>query len=255
MAAGLAAFRPQVNHPIRLGNQIQIVLDHDDRMPGIHQPLQHLDEPANIRDVQANRRLFENEQIAAGHALELVRFPQAGEQMRDQLHALRLAAAQGRAGLAEPQIAEARVAQGRQRPFDALHRAKKVDRLLHGHLQRLRDILAAVFDVECFAVEPAAAANFAAHKGRREKVHFEFDRAGALAFGAAALRAVEGKPARRITAQPRFRHLRVELPHHIEETDISRREWIAACGLWAIDPLRKPPGSSRNRTAPAHWVR
>src|SRR5580765_8328774 len=51
---GRPAFGPEVDDPIRLGDQIEIMLDHDHRMPGINQPLQHLHQQPNIRHMQAN---------------------------------------------------------------------------------------------------------------------------------------------------------------------------------------------------------
>src|ERR1035441_4880405 len=77
-----------------------------------------------------------------------------------------------------------------------------------------------VVDIERLAVEAGAAADLAAHKRRRQEVHLQLDRAGALALGAAALRAVEGKTAGRITAQPRLGDLREQLPDVVKEPDI-----------------------------------
>ena len=77
-----------------------------------------------------------------------------------------------------------------------------------------------VFDVERLAVEPRAAADFAAHKSGRQEVHLQLDRAGAFALGAAALRAVEGEAARRIAAQPRLGDLREQLADVVEEADV-----------------------------------
>ena len=81
---------------------------------------------------------------------------------------------------------------------------KEIHRLLHGHLQHLGDVLAAVLDIQRFAVEPAAAAVFAAHEGRRQEIHLQFDGAGAFTFRAASLGAVERETARPVAAQPRF---------------------------------------------------
>ena len=82
-----------------------------------------------------------------------------------------------------------------ERAFDFLERAEKFDRLLDGQLENLRDVFAAIFDVEGFAIETGAVANLAADEGRRQEIHFEFDRACAFALGATTLCAIEGKAA------------------------------------------------------------
>jgi hypothetical protein len=74
--------------------------------------------------------------------------------MRDELHPLRLAAAERRALLAELEIIQPRVVQRFQRALDLLHAGEKLDAFLHGQIQHLRDVLAAVFDVERLAIEP-----------------------------------------------------------------------------------------------------
>ena len=60
-SAGFATFRPQINHPIRFSNQIEVVLNHDDRMTGVNKPLKNIDEPLHVGHVQSNRRFFEDE--------------------------------------------------------------------------------------------------------------------------------------------------------------------------------------------------
>ena len=61
----LAAFRAEVNHPIRLGDEIQIVFDDDDGVAGIHQPLQDIHQPLDIGHVQADGRLLQQEEARA----------------------------------------------------------------------------------------------------------------------------------------------------------------------------------------------
>ena len=44
LAAAVASFRPKVNYPIGFGNQVEIMLDDDDRMARINQTLQDFDQ-------------------------------------------------------------------------------------------------------------------------------------------------------------------------------------------------------------------
>src|SRR6266700_1183372 len=111
--------------------------------------------------------------------------------MTDQFHALGFPTAERRTGLAEFQVAEAGFAKRLQRTFDSRETGEEVHGFIHRQFQNLRDVFAAEFDVESFAVETAAVENLAANESRRQEVHFELDVAGALAFGATPLRAIE----------------------------------------------------------------
>jgi hypothetical protein len=55
-----AAFRPQVDDPVGLGDHVEVVLDHDDAVAGVDQPMQHADQLLDVGHVQAHRRLVEH---------------------------------------------------------------------------------------------------------------------------------------------------------------------------------------------------
>jgi hypothetical protein len=59
-AAAIAAFRTQIDDPIRLGHDIQIVLDDDDRVAGIDETMQNLQQLLDVGHVQTHRRLIEH---------------------------------------------------------------------------------------------------------------------------------------------------------------------------------------------------
>jgi len=84
----------------------------------------------------------------------------------------------------------------------------------------LSNILSPIFDIECFTIEPAAGADLAANKRGRKEIHLQLDSARTFAFGAAPLRAVKGKAARRIAAQPSLGNLGKKLADIVEEADI-----------------------------------
>src|SRR5690242_2508881 len=56
LAAAVAALRAEVHDPVGGLDHVQVVLDHDDRVTGVHQSLQDLEQPLDIREVQAGRR-------------------------------------------------------------------------------------------------------------------------------------------------------------------------------------------------------
>ena len=94
--------RADVDHPVASGDHAHVVLDDDDRVARIDEPVQLRHEPLDVRRMQAGRRLVEDvERVAALRALQL-----GGE-----LDALRFAAGELRRGLAEPQVSEADLAQ------------------------------------------------------------------------------------------------------------------------------------------------
>ena len=129
--AALPSFGAKVNHPIGLGNEVEVLLNNDHRMAGIHQPLQHLHQPLHISHVQAYGWLFENEQVTFGAAMDSVRLSKTGQQMANQLHPLSFSAAQSRTGLAQLKIAQAGIAQSLQGPPYLRQARKEVERRLH----------------------------------------------------------------------------------------------------------------------------
>jgi hypothetical protein len=142
--------------------------------------------------------------------------------VRDEFHSLGFAATQGGARLAEFQIVQAGVVQRLQRTLDFGEARKEFDGFLDRQVEHLGDVLFPIPNVKRFAIESRAAAGFATDKGGREKIHFQLDGAGPLAFGAAALRAVEGESAGGVTPHPGFGRLGEERADVVEETDIGR---------------------------------
>jgi len=98
-SAGVAAFGAEIDHPVCFRNQLEIVLDHQDCMSAIHEALEHLDQAPHVGVVQADGRLFENEQIALLGRLPKGTAPSNRSAMGHQLDPLGLAAAERRAGL------------------------------------------------------------------------------------------------------------------------------------------------------------
>ena len=62
LAAALARARPHVEQAVGGEHDLRIVLDHDQRVAGVAQPVHHLDYPAHVARVQADGGLVEYEQ-------------------------------------------------------------------------------------------------------------------------------------------------------------------------------------------------
>ena len=58
--ATVAALRPEVDDPVRHLDDVQIVLNHDDRISGIRQALEHIHQTVHVCGVQTCGRLVQN---------------------------------------------------------------------------------------------------------------------------------------------------------------------------------------------------
>ena len=59
---------PQVDHPVRPGNDIEVVLDDDDRPSALDEPVEQADEVVDVLQVEPGRRLVEDIDLrVAGH--------------------------------------------------------------------------------------------------------------------------------------------------------------------------------------------
>ena len=117
-SAAVAGLGTQVDDPVGFGHHVEVVLDHDDAVAGIDQPVQHVDQLLDVGHVQADGRLVEHVQRVRGAArrARCARPDRVAAHLRelgDELDALRLAARQRRARLAEREIAEPHVLQQR----------------------------------------------------------------------------------------------------------------------------------------------
>ncbi len=59
-SAAFAAFRPQIDNPIGLLDDVQMMFDDQNRIAQAHQPLQHIQQLANVVEMQPGGRLVEN---------------------------------------------------------------------------------------------------------------------------------------------------------------------------------------------------
>ena len=59
-AAAFSALRAEIDDPIRFGNDVQIVLDDDDRVAAVDESLQHLNQLLRIRHMQPDRGFIEH---------------------------------------------------------------------------------------------------------------------------------------------------------------------------------------------------
>src|SRR5690606_16084300 len=106
---GVPALRAHVDDPVRGLDDVQVVLDDDDRVALVHQPVEDPEQLADVVEVQPGGRLVQHVDGPAGGA---------SLQLGGELDPLRLTAGEGGGGLAEPHVAQADVDQGPQVPVD-----------------------------------------------------------------------------------------------------------------------------------------
>ena len=127
MAAVLARAGPHVDEPVGDPHHLLVVLDDDDRVAEVAQPLERADQLVVVALVQADRRLVEDVEDTDELRADLRRQPQA----------LRLAARERRRGAVEVEVADADVVEERQPLADLLDDARP-DQLLGGRSARAK---------------------------------------------------------------------------------------------------------------------
>src|SRR5262245_43244338 len=98
LTARIPAFRAEVDEPVARADDVQVVLDHEQRVTGAEQLAERAQELGDVVEMQARRRLVEKEKLAC--------FLVTGrlDQVAGELQALRLAARQRRHRLSQAQV-------------------------------------------------------------------------------------------------------------------------------------------------------
>ncbi len=113
-SAGVAALGAEVDEPVGSADDVEVVLDHDQRMPRGDQLAEGGEQFRDVVEMQAGRGLIEQKQRAA----RSLRLRGRLDQMPGELQPLRLAAGERRHRLADAQVLEPDVGQRRERRFD-----------------------------------------------------------------------------------------------------------------------------------------
>ena len=209
----LAPFGPEVDDVVRRPDHLEVVLDHQHRVPAIDQPLQRRHQRGHVDHVQPGGRLVENVQRVVLRA--------AG-QLLGQLDPLRLAAGEGRRGLAEGEVAEADLVEQLQGPRDLRVIGEKLEGFLDGHRQDVGDALALETNVERLRLEAVSATLLARHRHRGEELQLDVERPRALARLAATAADVEGDAALGVAAHATLRQAGEEIADQTENPGVGR---------------------------------
>ena len=213
LAAGFAAFGANVDHPVGGLDDVEVVFDHEDRVPRLHEAIEDLEELLNVVEVEPGRGLVEDVERASCRALA---------QLAGELDALSLPARERRRGLPESHVAQPDVHERRQEAHDLGVVAEQLGGLGNAHVEHVRDRLALVGDPERGLVEALPEALLAGHVDVGQEVHFDLTQAGALAALAATAFDVEREAALLEPVDLRLGQSGEEVADQVEEFDVGR---------------------------------
>src|SRR5882724_8815757 len=140
-AAAFAAFGAEVDDPVGLLDDVEVVLDDEHGVAKIDQPLEDIEELSNVVEVQAGGGLVENVERAAGLAFR---------KLAGQFDALGLAAGKSGCGLAEGDVAESDFHERGELLLNLRNVFEELERVGGGQIQNVADGVALVADGERF---------------------------------------------------------------------------------------------------------
>ena len=143
---------------------VEVVFDYDSRVAAVDEPVDDVEQLPYILEVESRSRLVEDIERTAGIA-----FGKLG----CQLDALRLAAREHGAGLAERQVAQSDLLYGMELLPDRGYVLKELDGHVDGHVQYIVDVLALVAHFERLAIIASAAAGTARHIDVGQEIHLD----------------------------------------------------------------------------------
>src|SRR5699024_11838184 len=66
LSAVVSGLGADVDDPVGRGDDVEVVLDHNERRSGIDKPVEQSDEPGDVSDVQSRSRLVKDDRAAGG---------------------------------------------------------------------------------------------------------------------------------------------------------------------------------------------
>jgi len=149
-----ASFGSKVDDPVGAADHIQVVLNHQDGVTLIHQPLDHIHQLVHVVEAQTRGGLIDQVEGFAGGA---------PGKFGGELHPLRLTAGESGGRLAQLHLAEAHSHKGAQ-PIGRLgNGGEHLTGLLHRHLQHVSDGEALVSHLQRLTVVTSPFADITLH--------------------------------------------------------------------------------------------
>jgi hypothetical protein len=169
-----------------------VVLDHDDGVALFDQGMEDFDQLFAVAEVQADRGLFEEVEVADGDAAAaLFVAREAVGEFGHEFEALGFAAGEGRGALAEGEVAESAIDHELADLGELRVEVEEGGGFFEGELEDLADVFAFPLDVGELGAVAGAAAVVAGEVGVGHEGHLELDAAAAGAGFAASAGGVE----------------------------------------------------------------
>jgi len=140
-AAAFAAFGAEINDPVGLFDDVEMVLYDEHSVAETDEALQHIEKFSHVVEVQAGGGFVKNVERAAGLALG---------KFASQLDALGFAAGEGGGGLAKLHVTEADFDEGSELLLDLRNIFEELQRVGGWQIQDVADGMALVADSERF---------------------------------------------------------------------------------------------------------
>ena len=214
LATVFATLRAKIDGPVGVAHHIDVVLDDDDSVAKIGQPMQHLEQPPNVVEMESGRGLVEQVEGAPGLALR---------QLAGELHTLGFASRKCRRRLAEMNVAEADIDEGLQLLPDVRNVRQDRQCVFDGQVEHVGDRVAVELYRERFLVVTLAVTHLAGNVDIRHEVHLDASLAVALTGFAASAGDVEGEAAGLVAAFAGLGQHGVEVADGGEDAGIGRR--------------------------------
>src|SRR5208337_3721665 len=191
LAALVAAFRAEIDEPVRGLDDVEIVFDDQKRGARFQELAESGQQLGDIVKMESCGGFIKNVEDAAVFRARKV----GGE-----FEALRFAAGKRGGGLAEAEIAKTNLVEDAKFRDDLGEIHEEGQGFAHGHVKNIMDILAVVANVKNAALEALAAALLADQLNVGQELHFNGDGAIALASFATSPGDIKGKMAGGVAA-------------------------------------------------------
>lgn len=221
-AAVGAADGTEFDDVIGFGEEIEMVLDHDDGVALVDERMEDADEFFAVAEVKTDGGLFEQVEVTrkfAAGALAIGR--EAGGEFGDEFEALGFAAGQRGGGLAKGEITEAAIAHQFADLREVRVEIEEVGGFLEGELKDFADGFSLPCDIGEFRAVAKTAAVVAGKIGVGHERHLELHASGAFARRAAAAGGIEGEARGRVSTNLGLGKRGEELADLVEDAEVS----------------------------------
>src|SRR6185436_17988949 len=109
LTTSIATLRPEINDPIRILDDIEIMFDHDHGIAGSDKPIEYVEQPLHVGKMKPGRRFIQDVHRATGWTFR---------QFAREFDSLRLAPGQRGSRLAKLHVVQSDIMQGVEFPLD-----------------------------------------------------------------------------------------------------------------------------------------